>query len=70
VSVYGLDDDRVSIPGRDKRIFPVASMSRPALGLTQPPVQWVPACPFPEPKARPDLDADHSPSSSAEVENK
>jgi hypothetical protein len=27
---------------RDKRIFPLASVSRLALGPTQPPVQWVP----------------------------
>jgi hypothetical protein len=31
-----------------KRIFPRASVSRPALGLTQPPVQWVPGVLFPE----------------------
>jgi hypothetical protein len=40
VSGYGLDDR--AIPGRGKRIFPLASVSRPALGSTQPPVQWVP----------------------------
>jgi hypothetical protein len=39
VSDYGLDD-RGSIPGRD-RIFPLASVSRPALRPTEPPVQWV-----------------------------
>jgi hypothetical protein len=33
---------RGSIPGRGERIFPLASMSRPALGPTQLPVQWVP----------------------------
>jgi hypothetical protein len=27
---------------RGQRIFPLASVSRPALGPTQPPVQWVP----------------------------
>jgi hypothetical protein len=31
-----------SIPGKGKRIFPVASVSRLALGSTQPPVQWIP----------------------------
>jgi hypothetical protein len=41
VSGYG-PDDRCSIPGRDEKIFPLASVSRPALGPTQPPVQWVP----------------------------
>jgi hypothetical protein len=38
----GRPGDRRSILGRGERIFPVASMSRPALGPTQPPVQWVP----------------------------
>jgi hypothetical protein len=40
-------------------------VSRPALGPTQPPVQWVPGVLSP----RPGRDADHSPSSSAEVKN-
>jgi hypothetical protein len=62
VSDYGLGD-RGSIPGGGK-IFPVASVSRPALRPTQPPVQWVPGV-----KARPGRDADHSPPSSAELEN-
>jgi hypothetical protein len=31
-----------SIPGRGDRIFPLASVSTPARGPTQPPVQWVP----------------------------
>jgi hypothetical protein len=34
--------DRGSIPGRGEMIFPLASVSRPALGPAQPPVQWVP----------------------------
>jgi hypothetical protein len=29
-------------PWQDQRIFPLASVSRPAVGPTQPPVQWVP----------------------------
>jgi hypothetical protein len=60
VSDYGLDDraSEVRSPEEAKRIFPLASVSRPALGPTQPPVQLVP---FPGGKARPGLDADHSP---------
>jgi hypothetical protein len=38
---YGLDD-LGSIPGRGERVFPLAFVSRPALGLTQPPVKYVP----------------------------
>jgi hypothetical protein len=56
----GRPGDRGSIPGRGKRIFPVASVSRPALGPTQPLVQRVPRSPFPRAKAQPRHDADHS----------
>jgi hypothetical protein len=38
----GLPGHRGSIPGRGERIFPLASVPRPARGPTQPPVQWVP----------------------------
>jgi hypothetical protein len=51
-----------------KRIFPLTFVFRPALGSTQPPVQWVPGS-FPGGKARTRSDADHSPPSSAEVVN-
>jgi hypothetical protein len=37
-------------PWQRKEIFPLASMSRPALGPTQPPVQWVPVVLLPEVK--------------------
>jgi hypothetical protein len=43
VSDYGLGFD----PRQGQRIFPLSSVSKPALGPTQPPVQWVPGCPFP-----------------------
>jgi hypothetical protein len=35
-------DDRGSIPGRGKRIPPLASVFWPALRPTQPPVKWIP----------------------------
>jgi hypothetical protein len=52
-----------------ERIFPLASVSRPALGSTQPPVQWVTGVLSLGVIARPGRDADHSPPSSAEVVN-
>jgi hypothetical protein len=56
---YGLDG-RVSIPGRGKiLLFSIAT--RPDLGPTQPPIQWVPGV------KRPGREADHSPRPSAEV---
>jgi hypothetical protein len=43
VSDYGLDDRAIGVRSpAGQRIFPLASVSRPALGPTQPPVQWVP----------------------------
>jgi hypothetical protein len=58
--------DRGSIPATDKRIFPLASVYRPALG---PPslVSNVYRVSFPGGKARQGRDADHSPNSSAKV---
>jgi hypothetical protein len=39
VSDYGLDDRAIGVRfRRGQRIFPLASVSRPALGPTQPPV--------------------------------
>jgi hypothetical protein len=72
VSDYGggQPGDRGSIPGRGERIFSVASVSKPPLGLTQPPVQWVPGDPFPGAEARPGRDDNHSPPPySVEVKN-
>jgi hypothetical protein len=70
VSDYDLDDRAIGIRSpRGQRTFLLSSVSRPALGPTQPPVQWVPVVLSPGVQARPGRDADHSPLSSAEVEN-
>jgi hypothetical protein len=53
-------------PRQRQRIFPLSSVSRPALKPTQPPVQWVPGVLS---GGRPGRDADHSPSSSTDVKN-
>jgi hypothetical protein len=45
-----------SIPGREKRFL--STESRPALGPTHPPIQWVPVALFPEVK-RPRSEADN-----------
>jgi hypothetical protein len=44
VSGYGLDDRAIGVrsPAEAKLFFSLASVSRPALRPTQPPVQWVP----------------------------
>jgi hypothetical protein len=63
---YGLDG-RGSISGRGE-IFLLSTSSRPALGLIQPPIQWVSAALFPGVK-RPGCEPAYSPPSSAEVKN-
>jgi hypothetical protein len=55
--------DGPGIESRWGRDFPY--LSRPALGPTQPPVQWVPG--LPGGRKRPGRDADPSPPSSVEV---
>jgi hypothetical protein len=52
-----------------KGFFPLASMSRPALGPTQTPVQWVPEVLSPGTKERLRRETEHSPSFRAEVES-
>jgi hypothetical protein len=65
---YGLDN-RGSISGRgNDGIFLFTTPSRPALGPTQPPNQWVPRALTPRVK-RLLREADHSPPSTAEVKN-
>jgi hypothetical protein len=67
---YGLDDRAIGVRSpAGAKDFPLSSVSRPALGPAQPPVQWVPGVLSPGVKARPRRDADHSPPSSAEVVN-
>jgi hypothetical protein len=70
VSDYGLDDRAIGVRfPAGQRIFHVTSVSRLALGPTQPLVQWLPGVLSPGIKARPKRDADHSPLPSAEVVN-
>jgi hypothetical protein len=71
VSDYGLDDRAIGVRfpagGKGFFLYPVSS---PALGPTQPPVQWgTRGGSSPGGKIRPGRDADHSPSSNAEVVN-
>jgi hypothetical protein len=56
---------RVPVGATDFFLTPA---SRPVLGPTQPPIQWVPGVLSLEVK-RPGREADHSPPSSAEVKN-
>jgi hypothetical protein len=64
-SGHGLEDRgvRVRIP-EGSRIFSMSS--RPVLGSTQPPIQWIPGAISPGVKL-PGREADHSPPASAEV---
>jgi hypothetical protein len=70
-SCAGSDDSlyfawvRSSSPGRVKN-FLFSTSSRPALGFTQPPIQWAPGALSPGVK-RPGREADHSPPASAEA---
>jgi hypothetical protein len=67
---YGLDDRgsrvRFSIPGGGWEFFSSPPWSRTALGPTQPPIQWVPGA-YSLGVKRPGREAEHSPSSRAEV---
>jgi hypothetical protein len=67
VTDYGLEDWMIGVripAGAENFLFD--TVSRPALGPTQPPIQWVQVALFLGIK-RPGREADHSPPSSAEV---
>jgi hypothetical protein len=49
-------------------IFLFSTASRPALGVTQPPIEWIPGI-LPPAVKRPGLEADNSPPSSVEIKN-
>jgi hypothetical protein len=59
-------DDRGSNPGEGMGVFLFDTASRPALGSTQPPTQWV-LGPLSLGVKWPGREANHSPPSSAEV---
>jgi len=69
VTGSGLDDqmNRVWFPARAGNLL-FNTMSRPALGPMQPPIQWVPGCLSLGAKWQ-SHEAGHSPSSSTEVKN-
>jgi hypothetical protein len=64
---YGLDD-RGFESRQELGIFLLTTVSRPALGPTQLPIQWVQGA-LPLGVKRPEREADHLPPSSAEVKN-
>jgi hypothetical protein len=65
---YGLDDGVLEFDsGRGLGIFLFTTASRPALGPTQSPIQWVPGALSLVIKRLPRREADNSPPSSAEV---
>jgi hypothetical protein len=65
----GRPGNRGSTPGRGKRLPSLASVSRQALGAHPASCTMGTGGPFPGAKERPGRDTDHSPPSSAEVEN-
>jgi hypothetical protein len=64
---YGLDDLGFESQ-QELGVFIFTTVSRPALGPTHPPIQWVPAA-FSLGIKHPGHEADHSPTSTAEFED-
>jgi hypothetical protein len=64
----GLRAERPGFDSRQYKIFPFSTASRPTLGPTHPPIQWVPGALSPVLK-RPGREAYHSSPTSAEVKN-
>jgi hypothetical protein len=64
---YRLDDRGFDFR-QELEIFLITTATRPALGLIEPPIQWVPRALSLEVK-RPGCEDDHSTPSSAEVKN-
>jgi hypothetical protein len=70
VSDYGLDNRAIGVRSpAGQRIFPLSSVSKTGSGAHPASCTMGTGGPFPGGKARPGRDADHSPSSSAEVVN-
>jgi hypothetical protein len=67
-SSVGIESD-CGLGDQGQRIFILASASRPALGPTQPPVQWVPGVLSPGVKRGRGVTLNTHPPSSAEVKN-
>jgi hypothetical protein len=65
--VYGLDDGGFD-SWQGLGIFLFTAASRPALGTTQSPIQWVPGA-LSQGVKRPGREANYSPQSNAEVKN-
>jgi hypothetical protein len=63
---YGLEDRGSEFETRWGKNFHFSTSSRPALGPTQPPIQWISEALSPGIK-RPGREDDHSPPTSAEV---
>jgi len=60
--------DNLSTPGRCKDFLLFTTASRPVLGPTQPPIEWIPGCLSLGVK-RPGHEADYTPPSSAKVKS-